>query len=71
MDDVLMEVATNLQQQMGPILCNLHANWVGSMFDKANHAIFFYYYGCPGQLTCILTNSTDPKINNHINLQWP
>jgi len=41
MDDVLMEVATNLQQQMGPILCNLHANWVGSMFDKANHAIFF------------------------------
>jgi len=42
MDDVLIEVATKLQQQMGPIPCNLHANWVGSMFDKANHVNFFY-----------------------------
>ena len=40
--DVLMEVATKLQQQMGPIPCNLHANGVGSMFDMANH-VFFYY----------------------------
>jgi hypothetical protein len=40
-DDVLMEVATKLQQQMGPIPSNLHANWVGSMFDKANRVIFF------------------------------
>jgi hypothetical protein len=42
MDDVLIEVATKLRQQMGPIPCNLHANWVGSMFDKANHVNFFY-----------------------------
>jgi len=34
--------------------------------------VFFYYYyqrGCPGQFARILTNLTDPKINDHISLQ--
>jgi len=31
---------------------------------------FFFLCECPSQFVCILINSTDPEINNHVDFQW-
>jgi hypothetical protein len=31
---------------------------------------FFFLCECPSQFVCILINSTDPEVNNHVDFQW-